>query len=193
MPSERTRVTVVCAGCDIAFEVIPSRAARARYHDAACRAETRAIPPLVRLQAKIIIDVTTRCWLWTGTTANKGYGTLSVRQPDGGSRPVYVHRFMYETVHGPIPDELVIDHLCRVHNCCNPEHLEAVTPQTNSLRGIQRQVLIHNSGVCSQGHLMDESNSMRTMRTNGKPRLVCRTCHYARRRLWQAKKRQAHT
>jgi hypothetical protein len=41
----------------------------------------------------------------------------------------------YEHHVGPIPDGLVIDHLCRVHNCVNPEHLEPVTPAENTRRG----------------------------------------------------------
>jgi hypothetical protein len=52
----------------------------------------------------------------------------------GGAR-VYAHRRAYERVHGPIPEGLVLDHLCRNRWCCNPEHLQPVSNMENILRG----------------------------------------------------------
>jgi len=69
-----------------------------------------------------------QCWVWTGALAN-GYGHLTV---DGKNTPS--HRFAYELHHGPIPEGMHIDHLCRNRACCNPEHLEPVSPQINKLR-----------------------------------------------------------
>jgi hypothetical protein len=45
------------------------------------------------------------------------------------------HRYFYEQHRGPIPDGLVIDHLCRVPACVNPEHLEATNQFENVRRG----------------------------------------------------------
>jgi hypothetical protein len=45
---------------------------------------------------------------------------------------------MYEQKHGPIPDELELDHLCEVRNCGNPDHLEPVTPGENQRRTWRR-------------------------------------------------------
>lgn len=42
---------------------------------------------------------------------------------------------MYEQKVGPIPEGLVIDHLCRRPRCINPAHLEAVTNEENVRRG----------------------------------------------------------
>ncbi len=52
-----------------------------------------------------------------------------------------------------IPEGLEIDHLCRVRNCINPEHLEAVTQRENFLRGIA--VKTH----CKRGHEYSAENT----------------------------------
>lgn len=70
------------------------------------------------------------CWAWTAATNEKGYGMFW-----NGERAVRAHRFAFEAQHGEIPDGLQIDHLCRNPACCNPNHLEAVTPQENTRRG----------------------------------------------------------
>lgn len=69
------------------------------------------------------------CWEWTGTKISKGYGEFSV---DGEN--VYAHRWSYEHHVGPIPEGLVIDHLCCNQGCVNPEHLEPVTNEENLRR-----------------------------------------------------------
>jgi hypothetical protein len=45
------------------------------------------------------------------------------------------HRFAYLEFVGPIPDGLVLDHLCRNKKCVNPDHLEPVTNAENLRRG----------------------------------------------------------
>jgi hypothetical protein len=45
-----------------------------------------------------------------------------------------VHRHVYEELVGPIPEGLVLDHLCRETLCCRPSHLEVVTLAENSAR-----------------------------------------------------------
>lgn len=72
----------------------------------------------------------TGCWLWTGAIRGKGYGGLRV---DG--KYSYAHRVSYELFRGPILAGLVIDHLCRMRSCVNPDHLEAVTTLENLRRG----------------------------------------------------------
>ena len=49
---------------------------------------------------------------------------------------VYAHRLAYTEAKGPIPKGYTVDHLCRVRNCVNPEHLEAVT----FLENVRRQL-----------------------------------------------------
>jgi hypothetical protein len=76
------------------------------------------------------VDKSGECWLWqAGKCA--GYGRFFVP----GSRPVPAHRWAYEALVGPIPDGLVIDHLCRNPACVNPAHMEPVTIVENVRRG----------------------------------------------------------
>lgn len=98
-----------------------------------------------------------------------------VRVKVGGSRlAVHAHRLAYEAVKGPIPAGLQIDHLCRVRNCVNPDHLEAVTQQENVRRGRVGENT-RSKTHCPQGHPYDEANTYR----NPAGSRNCRTCHRA--------------
>lgn len=70
------------------------------------------------------------CWLWTGAKTGDDYGVIIE-----GGRKVGAHRWLYERLVGPVPEGLDLDHLCRRHDCVNPDHLEPVTHQENIRRG----------------------------------------------------------
>jgi hypothetical protein len=70
------------------------------------------------------------CWLSTLWKAENGYA----RERRGKSTG-YAHRHAFEQAHGSIPGDVVIDHLCRVRACVNPDHLEAVSCAENVRRG----------------------------------------------------------
>jgi hypothetical protein len=117
------------------------------------------------------IEKTDGCWLWTGPLDHGGYGTFRFER----QRKLYVlmaHRIAYEQIIGPIPDGLVLDHLCRVRNCCNPHHLEPVTRGENVLRGDSPNARSARATHCPQGHPYDEANTYRT--PNGTRQ--CRIC-----------------
>jgi hypothetical protein len=82
---------------------------------------------------------TSPCWLWQGTVATTGYGQIR-HSVVGFGRTVMAHRYFWEEAHGPVPNGLELDHLCRVRSCCNPEHLEPVTRRENILRGAATKV-----------------------------------------------------
>ena len=129
---------------------------------------------LDRFLAKIVADPH-GCWIWQAGTNTKGYGKFKV---DG--RDVKAHRFAYEMFVGPIPEGLELDHLCRVRNCVNPEHLEPVTHAENVRRG-ESGKHCRDKTHCPQGHPYAGENLY--VRPNGKR--DCRTCqraHYARKR-----------
>lgn len=96
-------------------------------------ARERYQPRPVRTRAEILWartrpDSVTGCWQWVGSMAVNGYGRY-------GYPSAYAHRLMYELIVGPIPEGLVIDHLCRNRGCVNPAHLECVTLAENVKRG----------------------------------------------------------
>ena len=72
------------------------------------------------------------CWIWTGSFNQKtGYGKKTV---DG--QTVLAHRWMYETIIGTIPKDMVVNHNCSNRRCVNPAHLEVVTQRENCRHGI---------------------------------------------------------
>ena len=75
------------------------------------------------------LNPATGCWVWQGFLY-AGYGLVKI---EGRSRRP--HRVSYERRHGPIPEGMELDHLCRNRACINPEHLEAVTKEVNAQRG----------------------------------------------------------
>ena len=64
-----------------------------------------------------------------------GYGRTRAN-----GRTYMVHRFFWERTHGPVPNGLVLDHLCGNRACVNPEHLEVVTKGVNTRRGRQTKL-----------------------------------------------------
>lgn len=88
--------------------------------------------PMERFISKVSIDAESTCWLWIGATDRDGYGKLGF-----GGKSFQAHRWGYQSLVEPIRDGLVLDHLCRVRNCVNPDHLEPVTARINALRSNQ--------------------------------------------------------
>lgn len=72
------------------------------------------------------------CWLWTASKLRHGYGNFAWSPEE---HCMQAHRASWRLTRGPIPDRLVIDHLCEVHACVRPEHLEPVTQLVNVRRG----------------------------------------------------------
>ena len=118
------------------------------------------------------------CWHWTAAGTGNGYGQIFF---DGKVR--MAHRVSYEVLVSPIPDGLQIDHLCRNRGCCNPTHLEPVTPRENTMRSdsprLARERQLSKTH-CPRGHEYDEEN---TRIYRGKRN--CRACDRERwRRLF---------
>jgi hypothetical protein len=124
------------------------------------------LPPLVPRRYYVVDE--NGCWIWQKAKTTKGYG---YKYRDG--RMVVAHRWMYELSVGPIPEGLQLDHLCRVHACINPAHLEPVTPRENNRRGIGRAAANARKTHCIRGHAFDEENTY--LLPSGRGR-ACREC-----------------
>jgi hypothetical protein len=117
------------------------------------------------------------CWVW-GSGAAHGYSTILLDkelQETIGVKQTTVHRAMYILQNGPIPAHLVVDHLCGVRNCVNPEHLELVTQAENVDRAETATATLNKKKThCPTGHEYTDVNTHLNKNTN---RRTCRSCH----------------
>ena len=104
------------------------------------------------------VDKTPTCWLWTGGDNGYGYGRFSVRTPRG-PRSARAHRIAFVLAGGTIPDDKVLDHICRVRRCVNPEHLRLLTNAENVLIGISFSAINARKTHCPQDHPYNEVNT----------------------------------
>jgi hypothetical protein len=119
------------------------------------------------------------CWLWTGYCIPQGYGSFW-----DGKRRQRAHRWAYEHFVGPIPKDCVLDHLCRVHRCVNPDHLEAVTQSVNVLRGDLPEMMRTKWGNlthCKRGHEFTPENTIYNSRSGNRSCRQCRRVKDAQR------------
>jgi hypothetical protein len=105
------------------------------------------------------------CWIWTGYVISSGYGQFGKR--------TRAHRYVYELLVGPIPDGLILDHLCRVRRCVNPDHLEPVTMAENTRRGYSPWSKRSRQRYCKRGHPLAGSN----LSQGGRGTRRCLACH----------------
>lgn len=128
----------------------------------------RTVPLLDRLATKFTVG--DGCWEWTASKGAQGYG--QIRMGGRAGSLVNAHRVVYELLVGPIPEGLVLDHLCNNKSCVRPSHTEPVTQLENCRRALPggrtwRSEITH----CPQGHPYDEEN---TSRSGGSRK--CRAC-----------------
>lgn len=113
------------------------------------------------IEKVVIPDNPDECWRWLGGRSSNGYGSFTFNGICSTS-----HRFSYVHHHGPIPEGLVIDHLCNNTNCVNPNHLKAVTGTENTHRHFA--AITH----CKRGHPLSGDNVYR----HPTGRRVCKAC-----------------
>ncbi len=147
------------------------------------RAEFARVNRLIRVEeapyndAQTPLDTSqTPCWTWLGNQTSNGYGKW---QRGPGHKEKAVHRTVYQHYKNEkIPTGLQLDHLCRNRICCNPDHMEVVTPSENTKRQDHKE---RRKTHCPKGHEYNEEN---TRVTNAGKR-QCRACD----RLRQARRK----
>jgi hypothetical protein len=122
----------------------------------------------------------TQCWPWPGGVDGNGYVPMHWGGRTG--KRIRAHRLAYELLVGPIPDGLHIDHLCKVRRCCNPAHMEPVTPAENALRSPSPPTLNKAKTHCPQGHPYSVENTW-ISRMGWRQ---CRACKYERQLAYWA-------
>lgn len=72
------------------------------------------------------------CWAYNGDITD-------YRRTRTRSGVFSIHRFVYETLVGPIPDDHHLHHECENPGCCNPAHLVPLTPGDHRRRHAEMQ------------------------------------------------------
>lgn len=128
------------------------------------------------------VHKTEGCWVWVGYMGQYGYGRFYVNRTR-----VPAQRFAYELLVGPIPEGLMLDHLCRNRACVNPKHLEPVSGRDNTLRGTGLTAQNAKKAHCPAGHPYDLFNTSHDRAGSRK----CKECRRRRegkrrerKRLW---------
>ena len=154
-----------------------------RFCSDACRRGGASVEE--RFWGKVICDLPTRCWLWTGARSSEGYGNVKI---DGQNHRAY--HLAYTWLMGPIGTiPFQLDHTC--HNtdaaCAggptcqhrrwvHTAHLEPVPRRINLLRGKSPAAIRARQDQCRYGHSFTPEN------TYVKPRggRACRACGVTR-------------
>jgi hypothetical protein len=175
-------ITKVCPNCNNEFHTGNKGQI---FCSKRCAWDFRARPEQVQIRFWKKVNKTDSCWNWTGGIINRGYGLFW-----DGDKFQLAHRFSYELVHGKIPENMTIDHLCRNHLCVNPLHLEVVTMQVNQLRGFGQGGLNARKTHCPRGHPLTPENIIKFK--NNRNTRQCRICKNERERAKRKELREVN-
>lgn len=110
------------------------------------------------------------CVVSTYSTGSHGYAQIGWHD-EGRTIMRLAHRVAYEAAHGPIPDGMTVDHICRNRRCVNPRHLRLLSNRVNAtLNGNALKT------ECPQGHPYDEANTSLRRHRSGRLHRFCRAC-----------------
>lgn len=83
----------------------------------------------------VIPEPNSGCWLFLRGGTIDGYGSFQIAK----GKTVAAHRLVLEA-EGRRIEGLVVDHLCEIKSCVNPDHLDAVTRAVNTRRFYKKHV-----------------------------------------------------
>ena len=118
--------------------------------------------------ARVDIGGPDDCWLWRMSCGSHRYG-----QTWDGKSVLLAHRVAWTLTFGDIPEDITVDHRCRVRRCCNPAHLRLLPNVVNAANN-GNAIKTH----CPRGHEYNERNTQR----NRYGHRQCRLCRQMRRR-----------
>lgn len=146
----RRKITKTCALCQREFQ---NNIPKQRYCSPQCFGHTRIVPLAERFRRHVETAVGDGCWIWRGSVAPHGYGTMDI---DGHTRSA--HRVSYELAHGPITNGLWVLHNCDNKLCVNPSHLRLGTPKENMADRSARQRWIAPVGSAVRSAKLTEAD-----------------------------------
>lgn len=151
-------------------------------HNRRPKADTKTLAE--RLWQRVAVGGPDECWPWTAkTTCAGGYGKLY-----SGQTIIRAHRFAYELAKGPIPQGLIVRHICDNPPCCNPGHLVVGTMKENTQdmmrRGRSKKGRFLRS-ECLRGHTFTDETTGR----DSKGYRFCKICRLDNERRKRAAKR----
>lgn len=115
------------------------------------------------------------CWLWLGGTGGGHPRGRFWGGKDFGAKLFYSHRIAWGMLVGPIPDGLVIDHLCKNGLCQNPAHMRLVTQYVNVTENSDSAWALNKAKThCKHGHPLSGENLRQDLR--GRGHRNCREC-----------------
>lgn len=122
------------------------------------------------------------CLEWTGAVQSSGYGSFG----GGDGKSYLAHRWIWEYANGPIPDGLVLDHVCHNRKCQETAHMRTCSSAENILAPNSMAPSAENARrtACVEGHPFSGANLLIRPRGNR----TCRECARVARRKYRARR-----
>ena len=95
---------------------------------------SKKIPVKELFEDRYIPEPNSGCWLWLGAGDQDGYGSFNPR----GER-WRAHRYSWTVHNGPIPQGMLVCHVCDVTACVNPSHLFLGDEATNAADMVRKK------------------------------------------------------